>query len=255
MRSLRLSRTFHYMKAMILAAGRGERMRPLTDSTPKPLLEAGGKPLIVWHLEALAQAGIEEVVINHAWLGEQIEASLGDGRAYGVHICYSSEKPEALETAGGIVQALPLLGDEPFLVVNGDIWSDYPIANLVAQSLSPEFLAHLIMVDNPPQHLDGDFVLNGSLLAVDGEPRLTFSGIGLYSPALFTGLAQGKRPLAPLLRGAMMDARVSGEHYSGAWFDIGTPARLQQLDALLRRCGVSRTDSPHAGQRVEGEPT
>ncbi len=225
------------MKAMILAAGRGERMRPLTDTTPKPLLEAGGKPLIVWHLEALAQAGIEEIVINHAWLGEQIEARLGDGSAYGVHIYYSPEKPEALETAGGIIQALPLLGDAPFLVINGDIWCDYPIANLVAQSLSPEFQAHLVMVDNPAQHADGDFALNGSLLAAEGKPRLTFSGIGLYSPSLFTGLAQGKRPLAPLLRAAMMDANVSGEYYSGAWFDVGTPARLQQLDALLCESG------------------
>jgi len=229
------------MKAMILAAGRGERMRPLTDTTPKPLLEAGGRPLIAWHLEALAQAGIEEVVINHAWLGEQIEATLGDGRAYGIQIHYSPEKPEALETAGGIVQALPLLGEDPFLVVNGDIWCDYPIANLVAQSLSPQFQAHLVMVDNPAQHPDGDFVLNGRLLGADGEPRLTFSGIGLYSPSLFSGLAQGKRPLAPLLKTAMKEKKISGEHYSGAWFDIGTPARLQQLDALLCKCGFSRT--------------
>ncbi len=225
------------MKAMILAAGRGERMRPLTDTTPKPLLEVGGKPLIVWHLEALAQAGIKEVVINHAWLGEQIEARLGDGRVYDVHIHYSPEKPEALETAGGIIQALPLLGDDPFLVINGDIWCDYPISNLVAQPLSPVFAAHLVMVDNPPQHSEGDFVLNGSLLAAEGKPRLTFSGIGVYSASLFAGLPQGKRPLAPLLRAAMKKEKVSGEHYSGQWFDIGTPARLQQLDTLLYESG------------------
>ncbi len=225
------------MKAMILAAGRGERMRPLTDTTPKPLLEAGGKPLIVWHLEALAQAGIEEVVINHAWLGQQIEVALGDGSAYGVCIHYSPEKPEALETAGGIIQALPLLGRDPFLVINGDIWCDYPFASLVAQSLSPAFEAHLVMVDNPAHHSDGDFVLNRGLLGAEGKPRLTFSGIGVYSPSLFTGLPQGKRPLAPLLRVAMMETKVSGEYYSGQWFDIGAPARLQQLDALLRESG------------------
>jgi len=238
-----------HMKAMILAAGRGERMRPLTDTTPKPLLEAGGKPLIVWHLEALALAGIEEVVINHAWLGEQIEAALGDGSAYGVRIRYSPEKPEALETAGGIIQALPLLGCDPFLVINGDIWCDYPIASLVARSLQPAFQAHLVMVDNPAQHPDGDFVLNKGLLGAEGKLRLTFSGIGVYSPALFAGLPEGKRPLAPLLKTAMNEAKVSGEHYSGAWFDIGTPARWQELDTLLCRCGFSRTCSP------EGEPT
>ncbi|VAX14556.1 Nucleotidyl transferase possibly involved in threonylcarbamoyladenosine formation [hydrothermal vent metagenome] len=221
------------MKAMILAAGRGERMRPLTDTTPKPLLEVAGKPLIVWHLEALARAGIEDVVINHAWLGEQIEAVLGDGGHYGVSIRYSPEMPEALETAGGIIQALPLLGDAPFLVINGDIWCDYPITNLMASPLNPACQAHLIMVDNPPQHPRGDFVLNEGLLGAEGQPRLTFSGIGIYLPSLFSGLTQGKRPLAPLLRAAMMEAQISGEYYSGQWFDIGTPDRLQQLDARL----------------------
>jgi len=226
------------MKAMILAAGRGERMRPLTDTIPKPLLEVGGKPLIVWHLEALALAGIEDIVINHAWLGEQIEATLGDGSVYGVRIHYSPEKPEALETAGGIIQALPLLGRDPFLVINGDIWCDYPFASLVAQPLESGIQAHLVMVDNPPQHPDGDFVLNKGLLGAEGKPRLTFSGIGVYSASLFAGLSQGKRPLAPLLRVAMMETKVSGEHYSGQWFDIGVPARLQQLDTLLCRCGL-----------------
>ncbi len=223
------------MKAMILAAGRGERMQPLTDSTPKPLLEVGGKPLIVWHLEALVRAGIEDVVINHAWLGNQIEAALGDGSAYGVRIVYSPEKPEALETAGGIIQALPLLGRDPFLVINGDIWCDYPLANLVTLVLQPAVQAHLVMVDNPVQHPEGDFALNNGRLDTEGKPRLTFSGIGVYSPSLFAGLAEGKRALAPLLRAAMMEFKVSGEHYSGQWFDIGTPDRLQQLDARLRK--------------------
>jgi len=221
------------MKAMILAAGRGERMRPLTDTTPKPLLEVGGKPLIVWHLEALARAGIKDIVINHAWLGEQIEAALGDGQAYGVSIRYSPESPAALETAGGIIQALPLLGDSPFLVINGDIWCDYPLADLVARPLT-NMQAHLIMVDNPPQHPEGDFVLHDGLLAPAGTPRLTFSGMGLYSPDLFAGLPQGRRPLAPLLKTAMAQKKISGEHYSGQWFDVGTPARLQQLDSRLR---------------------
>ena len=221
------------MKAMILAAGRGERMRPLTDTIPKPLLNVGGKPLIVWHLEALVEAGIRDVVINHAWLGEQIEASLGDGRAYGIRIQYSPEKPAALETAGGIIQALPLLGQDPFLVINGDIWCDYPLQKLARQTLDSSCLAHLLMVDNPPQHLEGDFVLEKGLLGMDGEQRFTFSGIGLYSPALFTGLAPGRRPLAPILRAAMTEGRISAEHYAGQWVDVGTPARLQQLDALL----------------------
>ncbi len=221
------------MKAMILAAGRGERMRPLTDTTPKPLLEVGGKALIVWHIEALVQAGISEVVINHAWLGEQIEARLGEGSAYGIRIYYSPEKPEALETAGGIIQALPLLGDDPFLVINGDIWSDCSLQKLVRQTLAADCLAHLLMVDNPPQHPEGDFVLEKGLLGMDGEQRLTFSGMGLYSPALFAGLAAGRRALAPILRAAMTEGRISAEHYAGQWFDVGTPARLQQLDALL----------------------
>lgn len=222
------------MKAMILAAGRGERMRPLTDSTPKPLLNVGGKPLIVWHLKALAQAGITEVVINHAWLGDQIEAMLGNGYAYGVRIYYSPESPAALETAGGIIQALPLLGQDPFLVINGDIWCDYPLQKFARQTLDSSCLAHLLMVDNPPQHPEGDFVLEKGLLGMDGERRLTFSGIGLYSPELFAGLAAGRRALAPILRAAMTENRISAEHYAGQWFDVGTPARLQQLDALLQ---------------------
>ena len=220
------------MIAMLLAAGRGERMRPLTDTTPKPLLEVAGKALIEYHLEALQQAGIGEVVINHAWLGEVIEARLGDGSRYGLRITYSPEVPAALETAGGIIQALPLLGEAPFLVINSDIWTDYTLQRLPRD---PEGLAHLVMVDNPVQHPDGDFRLEGGRLYDEGEPRLTYSGIGVYRPELFAGLAPGVRPLAPLLREAMRKGQVSGEHYTGAWYDIGTPERLAELDTLLRR--------------------
>lgn len=220
------------MKAMLLAAGRGERMRPLTDTTPKPLLEVAGKALIEYHLEALHRAGIGEVVVNHAWLGEVIEARLGDGRRYGLHITYSPEIPAALETAGGIIQALPLLGDAPFLVINSDIWTDYPLLRLPR---APDGLAHLVMVDNPPQHPAGDFHLQDGRLSAEGEPRLTYSGIGVYRPELFAGLPPGVRPLAPLLREAMQAGKVSGEHYTGAWFDIGTPERLAELDRRLRQ--------------------
>jgi MurNAc alpha-1-phosphate uridylyltransferase len=214
---------------MILAAGRGERMRPLTDHTPKPLLTAGGRPLIVHHLERLAAAGITRVVINHAHLGEQIEAALGDGARFGLAIRYSPEG-RALETGGGIFRALPLLGDDPFLVVNGDVWSDLDFARL---RLPEGRLAHLVLVDNPEHHPRGDFRLAGGEVRDDGEPRLTFSGIGVYSPALFEGCRDGAFPLAPLLRAAMARGLVSGEHHRGRWLDIGTPARLQALDQLL----------------------
>lgn len=218
------------MRAMILAAGRGERMRPLTDSCPKPLLQVGGKALIEYHIEALARADCREIVINHAWLGEQLENYLGDGTRYGVRLQYSREGT-ALETAGGIIQALPLLGEAPFIVVNGDIWTDYPLAGLPTQ---PAGLAHLVLVDNPPQHPEGDFVLRDHrVLAEDKRGKLTFSGIAVYQPALFTGLTPGVRPLAPLLRQAMQQQQVSGEHYTGRWFDIGTPQRLTELDAML----------------------
>ncbi|MFZ5844431.1 MAG: N-acetylmuramate alpha-1-phosphate uridylyltransferase MurU [Pseudomonadota bacterium] len=218
------------MRAMILAAGRGERMRPLTDHTPKPLLPVAGKPLIVWHIERLRAAGITELVINHAWLGEQIEAALGDGRALGVRIAWSREG-EALETLGGIVQALPLLGHEPFLVVNGDIWCDIAFGQL---SLPADCLATLVLVDNPVQHPNGDFVLQQGRVLAAGEPRLTFSGVGLYHPALFADCRPGKAPLAPLLRAAMARRQIAGVHHRGRWFDVGTPARLQQLDQDLR---------------------
>lgn len=218
------------MRAMILAAGRGERMRPLTDQMPKPLLPVAGKPLIVWHIERLRAAGINELVINHAWLGEQLEVALGDGAALGVQIQWSREG-EALETLGGIVKALPLLGDAPFLVVNGDIWCDIAFGQL---SLPADCLATLVLVDNPVQHPKGDFVLQQGRVLAEGESRLTFSGVGLYHPALFAGCQPGKAPLAPLLRTAMARQQVAGVHHRGRWFDIGTPARLQQLDQQLR---------------------
>lgn len=225
------------MRAMILAAGRGERMRPLTDACPKPLLAAGGKPLIVWHLERLSAAGFTEVVINHAHLGAMIEAALRDGHRFGLRIRYSPEA-EALETAGGIRQALALLGDAPFLVINGDVFCDADLHALRAagESLSRDGdLAHLLMVFNPDHHHDGDFQLSAGRLHRDGEPRLTFSGLGVYHPALFAGIAPGQRaPLGPLLREAMDAGRVSGALHAAYWLDVGTPARLAELDARLR---------------------
>lgn len=216
---------------MILAAGRGERMRPLTDHTPKPLLQAGGRALIEHHLTALAAAGIRDIVINHAHLGQQIEAALGAGDRYGVRLRYSREGEQALETGGGIFRALPLLGAEPFLVVNGDIWTDFPYASLPP---APAGLAHLVLVDNPAHHPQGDFHLGDGQVRDDAEPRLTFSGIGVYRPALFDGCADGVFPLAPLLKRAMQAGLVSGEHYRGRWWDIGTPQRLAELDQQLR---------------------
>lgn len=218
------------MKAMILAAGRGERMRPLTDHTPKPLLQVGGKSLIVWHLQRLAAAGFKDIVINHAHLGEQIEAALGDGSKWGVHIQYSPEKI-ALETAGGIANAMPLLGNAPFLVVNGDVYTDIDFGAL---SLIPTYLAHLVMVDNPPQHAAGDFALSGGKLSVEGTEKLTFSGVGIYQPSLFASVVRGDAAkLAPLLKTAMAQGLVSGSHHLGAWHDIGTPERLLALDSQL----------------------
>lgn len=221
------------MKAMILAAGRGVRMRPLTDSTPKALLAAGGKPLIVWQLEKLARAGFREAVINHAHLGHLIEAALGDGARFGLSIRYSPE-PEALETAGGIALALPVLGAEPFLVINADIHSDYDFAALAQLDLQDR-LAHLVLVDNPPQHPRGDFALEAGRVRASGTRLLTFSGIGVYAPRLFGSIpANAKVALAPILRKAMAAQRVSGEHYRGRWQDIGTAERLEALDAELR---------------------
>lgn len=221
------------MKVMLLAAGRGERMRPLTDATPKPLLPAGGKPVVAWLLERLAEAGFRELVLNHAQLGWMIEAALGDGERFGVRIRYSHE-PEALETAGGIANAMPLLGDAPFLAVNADLYTDFPFARLRA-ALDDDALAHLVLIDNPPHHPGGDFALSDGRIANAGAPMLTFSGIGVYRPALFAAVARGTRaPLAPLLRAAATRGLVTGERFSGRWLDIGTPERLAALDVELK---------------------
>ncbi len=229
------------MKAMILAAGRGERMRPLTDHTPKPLLPVGGKPLIVWHIERLAKAGFKEIVINHAHLGEQIEQYLGNGQQWSLSIKYSPESV-ALETAGGIANARALLiedGNEntPFLVVNGDTYTDFDFSQCKSQAmamLKANRLAHLVLVDNPKQHPAGDFTLDKSLVSNDGLHKLTFSGIGIYQASLFAHIEKGQpAKLAPILREAMLTQQVSGEHYQGEWHDIGTPERLQTLDSQL----------------------
>lgn len=228
------------MKAMILAAGLGTRMRPLTDHTPKPLLEAGGKALIAWHIENLVQAGYTDLVINHAWRGEKLEAALGNGSAFGARIAWSREG-EPLETAGGIVQALPLLGDTPFLVVNGDIWLRYDFAHLRTGFAHMEKLAHLVLVSNPGHNPKGDFSLDGRVFAGvectarnDGEPRFTFAGVSVLHPRLFAGLEPGKRPLAPLLRAAINNEQVTGEYFAGPWVDVGTPERLAELDQQIR---------------------
>jgi len=220
------------MKAMILAAGRGERMRPLSDTVPKALLPAGGKPLIVWVIEGLARSGVRELVINHAHKGELIESALGDGSALGVSIRYSREA-QALETAGGIAHALPLLGPEPFIAVNADVFSDYDFARLEPLAAGLR-LAHLVLVPNPGHHPKGDFGLEGSLLVNEAPRLLTFSGIGLYRPALFNYLPDGvPAKLAPLLREAVAAKQASGELHSGQWRDIGTPERLAALDRDL----------------------
>ncbi len=220
------------MKAMILAAGRGERMRPLTDHTPKPLLPVAGKPLIEHTINQLVSAGFTELVINHAHLGAQIEARLGDGKALGATIVYSPEGDEALETAGGIINALPLLGNDMFLVVNGDIATDFPYAQLRDVTVD---LAHLVLIDNPSHHPQGDFGLDGSGLLLDSaEQKYTFSGVGLYRSELFRNTPPGKSKLAPLLREAMQEKKVSGQYYSGFWMDIGTPERLQELELRLQ---------------------
>ena len=229
---------------MILAAGRGERMRPLTDHTPKPLLAVGGKPLIVWHIERLRAAGCTRIVINHAHLGQQIEAALGNGAAFGVSIDYSREV-SALETAGGIATALPLIESEVFTVVNGDIYCEFDFGRLaepLARLAAGHDQAHLVLVDNPPHHPQGDFVLDRGRVKDADLPltphpgRLTFSGIGVYHRALFAHTRAGeKAPLAPLLRLAIDAGRVGGEHYAGRWEDVGTPARLSALDEELRQ--------------------
>ncbi len=219
------------MRAMILAAGRGERMRPLTDTTPKPLLKVGNKCLIEYHIEMMVAAGLTEIVINHAHLGEQIERILGNGQRYGADLYYSPEGT-ALETGGGIFKALPLLGNTPFVVVNSDIWCDYPFAQLRRPLTG---LAHLILVNNPEHNLKGDFHLNKQRIFEKGTPRLTFSGIGVYHPDLFKACTPGRFSLIPLLIKAMQAGQVSGEHYQGEWIDVGTPERLRQLEMRMKR--------------------
>jgi len=225
------------MRAMILAAGRGERMRPLTDRCPKPLLPVGGRPLIDWHLSRLAAAGFRSVVVNHAHLGEMIERALGDGSRWGLSIAYSRE-PVALETAGGIANALPLLAQEPFLVVNGDIWCDFDFGRahtIAGQMRAAALLAWCVLVDNPPQHPQGDFGIAGGCLTNDAGQRFTFSGVGVYSPRLFDGIVPGTgAPLAPLLRTAIAQRKAGAERHTGRWVDVGTPERLARLDAQLR---------------------
>lgn len=231
--------TLSDMKAMILAAGRGERMRPLTDTTPKPLLTVGGKPLIVWHIENLVRAGITEIIINHAHLGHMIEAALGDGSQFGARIRYSAEG-EALETAGGIAYALPLLGNAPFLVVNGDIFIDYDFGRAqemaMAMRANPElFAAYLVLANNPVHHPHGDFALEHSMVKLSGQPMLTFTGIAVYQPDVFRDIERGaKAKLAPLLKTLIGYELVRGEHHRARWVDVGTPQRLATLDRMLK---------------------
>ena len=218
------------MKAMILAAGLGTRMKPLTDTTPKPLLKVGGMPLIVWHIERLAHDGIKDIVINVAHLGNKMMDELGDGSNWGVNISYSDEQEEGcLESAGGIIKALPLLGDETFLVVNGDIFTDYEFQE--HRKLAEGILAHLILIPNPEHNPNGDFALDGN--KVLDNKQYTFSGIGYYSPKLFEGIPYGKSSTIPLLRAAMKEGKVTGELFEGEWLDIGTPQRLELLNAEL----------------------
>ena len=219
------------MKAMILAAGRGERLRPHTDITPKPLIQVGKHRLIEYHLLNLARAGVREVVINVSWLAEQITGTLGDGSAYNLDITYSDEGEEALETAGGIINALPLLGDAPFILINGDIWCDYELEKLIGRELLHE--AHLVLVGNPEHNPEGDFAIEEGLIRNSGEQKLTYSGIGLYTPGFFADTSPGKKALGPLLRKKSEENKVSGEIYNGQWVDIGTIERLAQLRSYL----------------------
>jgi N-acetyl-alpha-D-muramate 1-phosphate uridylyltransferase len=226
------------MRAMILAAGRGERMRPLTDKTPKPMLQVNGKPLIQYHIENLVQAGILDIVINHAFLGEQIEAYLGCGKDLGACITYSAEGDQSLETAGGIIRALPLLGDEPFITVNADIWTEFPFQNLFSEfddqsNHLENHSAHIILVSNPEHNVKGDFALSGGKVLNQGEPMLTFSGISVFNPGFFEDSPSGAIPLAPMLRQAISQGQVTGSHYQGRWRDIGTPERLHELRQSL----------------------
>ncbi len=218
------------MRAMILAAGRGERLQPLTDTLPKPLIDVGGKPLIVYHLEGLAAAGFREVVINTGHLGDMLPAALGDGGRWGLSIRYSGEPPEGLETGGGIFNALPLLGEAPFAVISGDIWCDFPLARLRQVKCDR---AHLVMVRNPPHHPEGDFVLRGGRLRTAGDPRVTFSGIAVYHPRLFEDSEPGRWRISGVLRHAADTFLATGELHDGRWFDSGTPERLAKLREAL----------------------
>ena len=225
------------MKAMILAAGMGNRMRPLTLETPKPLLEVGGKPLIVWHIEKLQKIGVTEIVINTAWLAEKLVSALGDGSQFGVNILWSHEV-EGLETAGGMINALSLLGDAPFILVNGDVWTTMDFAALLNVQLQTD-LAHLVLVDNPAQHPEGDFILaNGRGYVFEQQQlgeALTYSGVAILQPKMFEGLAAGKRPLAPLLKQAMLEHKISASKMQGVWVDVGTPERLNLLDQQIKQ--------------------
>jgi N-acetyl-alpha-D-muramate 1-phosphate uridylyltransferase len=217
---------------MVLAAGRGVRLRPLTDTLPKPLVPVGGRPLISWHLSALARAGVREVVINLSWLGAQLRDALGDGAAFGVRIHYSEEGPVPLETGGGIFRALPLLGPEPFLVVSGDVWTDIDFARV---PLEPQALAHLVLIENPPHHPRGDFALEGDLIVHAERQRYTYANVGLYRPEFFAGCTPGRFPLIEPLNRAITARRVYGEVHHGAWCDVGTAERLDALNAQLAR--------------------
>jgi MurNAc alpha-1-phosphate uridylyltransferase len=219
------------MKAMILAAGRGERMRPLTEKLPKPLLEVGGHRLIEYHLSALVDLGVREVIVNLSWHGERIREALGDGSRRGIAIRYSEEGSEPLGTGGGLFAALPLLGDEPFLVANGDVWTDFALRSLKPP---PDTVAHLVLVDNPAHHPGGDFALAAGGRVTDGPEKLTFSGISMIDPRLFEGCTHGTFALRPLLERALAQGRLTGQRHGGAWCDVGTPARLAALDAELR---------------------
>jgi MurNAc alpha-1-phosphate uridylyltransferase len=216
---------------MVLAAGRGERMRPLTEKLPKPLLEVGGHRLIEYHLASLVDLGVRDVVVNLSWHGERIRDALGDGHSRGVSIRYSEEGPEPLGTGGGLFAALPLLGEEPFLVVNGDVWTDFPLRTLKAP---PDSLAHLVLVENPEHHPGGDFGLEAGGHATAGPDKLTFSGVSMLDPRLFDGCSPGIFALKPLLDAALESGKLTGQRYGGGWHDVGTPARLAALDAELR---------------------
>jgi N-acetyl-alpha-D-muramate 1-phosphate uridylyltransferase len=219
------------MKAMLLAAGRGERLRPITDSVPKPLVRVGGRPLIAWHLAALARAGVREVVINVSWLGEQLRAALGDGRDFGVHISWSEEGPVPLETGGGILKALPLLAPAPFLVVSADIWTDIDFARI---RIADEAQAHLVLIPNPAHHPRGDFGLDADRVVDRDTDRFTYANVGLYRPALFDGFSPGRFPLLAALRRGIAAQQITGELHRGEWCDVGTPERLAGLDKRLR---------------------